>query len=172
MDGGNIHLHMATATDSYTSRILGLLGEQPFFSVLEATPAKLRQHFDRLGPQGLKKSYAPGKWTAAQILCHLADAELAIGFRSRQAAVEPNHRIQPFDQDQWAQNYARQDAAAALNSVVALRQWNLSFWRTLAAEDLRRVAFHPERGDESVETILKLLAGHDLNHLAQLEKIA
>jgi hypothetical protein len=162
---------MATATNPYTSRILGLLGDKPLLGVLESTPTKLQQHFDRLGPQGLKKSYGPGKWTAGQIFGHLADAEMAIGFRSRQAVVEPNHRIQPFDQDQWARNYARQDAAAAVKACIALRAWNLSFWRTLSAEDLARVAFHPERGDESVETILKLLAGHDLNHLAQLEQI-
>ena len=116
---------MATATTPYTTRILGLLGDKPFLSVLESSPAKLQQQFERLGPQGLKKSYGPGKWTAGQIFCHLADAELAIGFRSRQAAVEPNHRIQPFDQDLWARNYLRQDPAAAVKAFVALRTWNL-----------------------------------------------
>ena len=151
--------------------MLGLLGNKPFLSILEATPTKLQQHFERLGPQGLKKSYAPGKWTAGQIFCHLADAELATGFRSRQMVVEPNHRIQAYDQDLWARNYARQDPVAAVKAFAASRAWNLSFWRTLAPEDLARLAFHPERGDESVETILKLLAGHDLNHLAQLEQI-
>jgi DinB superfamily len=162
---------MAAASNPYTARILGLLGDKPFLDVLESTPAKLQQHYDRLGSQGLRKSYAPGKWNAGQILCHLADAELAIGFRSRQAVVEPNHRIQPFDQELWARNYAHQEPSAAVKACVALRAWNLSFWRTLGPEDLGRVAFHPERGDESVEIILKLLAGHDLNHLAQLEQI-
>ena len=119
----------------------------------------------------MKKSYGPGKWTAAQIFCHLADAEMATGFRTRQCVAEPNHRIQPWDQDIWARNYVRQDPAAAVKACIALRGWNLSFWRTLSPEDLARVAFHPERGNESVETILKLLAGHDLNHLAQLEQI-
>jgi len=71
----------------------------------------------------------------------------------------------------WARSYVRQDPAAAAKAVIALRPWNLSFWRTLGPEDFARVAFHPERGDESVETILKMLAGHDLNHLAQLEQI-
>jgi len=162
---------MATATNPYTSRILGLLGDKPFLSVLESTPAKLQKHFKRLGAQGLKKSHGPGKWTAGQILCHLADAEMATGFRSRQMVAEPNHCIQPYDQDLWARNYARQDPATAVKAFAASRACNLSFWRTLAPEDLARVAFHPERGNESVETILKLLAGHDLNHLAQLEQI-
>ncbi len=162
---------MATATNPYTARMLGLLGDKPFLSVLESTPAKLQQQFERLKPHGLKNSYAPGKWTAAQLFCHLADAEMATGFRTRQMVVEPNHRIQPYDQDLWSRNYLRQDPAVALNTFTALRTWNLSFWRTLGREDLGRVAFHPERGDESVDTVLKMLAGHDLNHLAQLEKI-
>ena len=162
---------MATATDPYTSRILGLLGDKPFLGILESTPRKLQQHFERLGPQGLKKSYGPGKWTAGQIFCHLADAEMAIGFRTHQAVVEPNYRIQPFDEDLWARHYGHQDPAIAMKACIALRGWNLTFWRTLSGEDLARVAVHPERGDESVETILKLLAGHDLNHLGQLEQI-
>jgi len=162
---------MATATTPYTSRILGLLGNKPFLGVLESTPGKLQQHFDRLGPQGLKKSYGPGKWTAAQIFCHLADAELALGFRTRQIAAEPNHRIQPFDENVWSRTYTQQDPATAVKACTALRGWNLSFWRILKTDDLARVAFHPERGEESLETVLKLLAGHDLNHLAQLEQI-
>ena len=162
---------MATATNPYTSRILGLLGDKPFLGILESTPAKLQQHFDRLGPAGLKKSYGPGKWTAGQIFCHLADGELALGFRTRQIATEANHHIQPFDENLWARSYAHQDPATAVKACGALRAWNLSFWRTLGADDFARMAFHPERGNESLETVLKLLAGHDLNHLAQLEQI-
>ena len=64
---------MTTVTDgSYRSRILGLLGDA-----------------------GLARSYGPGKWTGKQILAHLADAELAIGFRTRQVLAEERHTIQP-----------------------------------------------------------------------------
>jgi hypothetical protein len=31
---------------------------------------------------------------------------------------------------------------------------------------------HPERGEESVDTTIRMCAGHDRNHLAQLEAIA
>lgn len=162
---------MATATNPYSARILGILGNKPFLGVLESSPAKIQQQFDRLAPEGLKKSYGPGKWTAAEIFCHLADVELAVAFRSRQAVSEANHRIQPFDQDAWSRTYSRHDPALAVKTFTALRRWNLSFWQLLTPEDLARVAFHPEQGNESVETILKLLAGHDLNHLGQLQQI-
>ncbi len=155
----------------YTSRILATLGGRSPLSVLEATPNRLQKLVKDLGPAGLKRSYGPGKWTAAEILCHLADVEIAVGFRLRQALAEPNHRIQPFEQDDWAKRYSGLDAGTALAAQNALREWNLALIRQLKPEDLSRVAHHPERGEESVDTIIKLLAGHDLNHIQQLEQI-
>lgn len=162
---------MATASNPYTARMLKLLGEKSYLSVLQGTPEKLQQEFERLRPASLNKSYSPGKWTAAQIFCHLADAEMATGFRTRQIVAEPNHRIQPWDQDVWARNYGRLDAAAAVKGFVAMRNWNFALWRALSPQELARVAFHPERGEESLERILQMLAGHDINHLGQLEQI-
>ncbi len=155
----------------YTERILKNLGDRPPLAVLEATPKRLQELYAALGPQGVKRSYAPGKWSGAEILCHLADVELAVGFRLRQALAEPNHRIQAFEQDDWAKRYAELDPAVALSAQNALRAWNVALIRRLTPEDLRRVAHHPERGEESVETLIKLLAGHDLNHIQQLEQI-
>ena len=143
---------MATATNPYTTRMLTLLGDKQYFSVLESTPAKLQQGFERLRPASLNKSYAPGKWTAAQLFCHLADAEMATGFRTRQIVAETNHHIQPWNQDVWAKSYSRVDPAIAVKAFVAMRAWN-------------------ERGEESLERILQMLAGHDINHLGQLEQI-
>ena len=151
--------------------MLTLLGGKPLFSVLESTPAKLQQEFERLKSASLNKSYAPGKWSAAQLFCHLADAEMATGFRTRQIVAEPNHHIQSWDQDVWAKSYSGLDPVIAVKAFVAMRSWNLSFWRSLGQGELARVALHPERGEESLERILQMLAGHDINHLGQLEQI-
>jgi len=118
------------------------------------------------------RAYASGKWTARQIFSHLADAEIAVGFRLRQALAENDYVVQPFDQDRWARRYADLDGQAAARAFCALRPWNVALVRTLTPSDLARPAMHPERGMESVEIIVKMLAGHDLNHLAQLEQIA
>ena len=59
----------------------------------------------------------------------------------------------------------------ALGSFLASRRWNLAIFRKLSAADLAREAVHPERGPETLDTIIRLLAGHDLNHLAQLESL-
>jgi hypothetical protein len=96
---------------------------------------------------------------------------MAIGFRVRQILSEDGHRIQGFDEAGWARRYTDVDPEIALASYLALRRWNLALFRGLAPKDLERQAVHPERGPETLGTIIRLLAGHDLNHLAQLERL-
>ena len=92
---------MATLANPYAAQ----LGNRSAREVIAETPGRLQSILRELSPDGLERSYAPGKWTARQILCHLADCEIAFSFRLRQALAEPNHVIQPFDQDEWARLY-------------------------------------------------------------------
>lgn len=158
---------MKTATHPYAE----VLGERDPLQVLAETETSVPALAQRLGAKGLERSYAPGKWTAAQILSHLADCELAFGFRARQVVAEPQLQIQPFDENQWAKNYARIDGHKAAQAFQGLREWNLSWIRLLSREELDRAAAHPQRGRESAETVIRIMAGHTLHHLAQLEKI-
>jgi hypothetical protein len=157
--------------DEYRERLLGLLGADSGFEVLEATPGRVAALVERMGERGLDTRFAPGKWTGREVVGHLADVEIVVGFRVRQVISEPNHVIQPIDQDAWARPYTRLDARAAVRALTALRPWNLTLYRALSPADLARVAMHPERGEESVETMIRMQAGHDRNHLAQLEQI-
>lgn len=156
----------------YVERILGLLGDRPLIESFEHTGKRIEAMAGSLDPARMERSYAPGKWTARQILAHLADCELAIGFRLRQALAEDNHTAQAFDQDHWATRYAGLDGAVAARAFVALRAWNMALIRSLGPQDLERSYVHGERGPETVSILLRLLAGHDLNHLAKLEQIA
>lgn len=158
--------------NAYRDRILGLLGTDSPYEVLEATPGQVAAFVERLGDEGLGRRFGPGKWTGREVVAHLADVEIGLGFRVRQMISELGHVIQPFDQDAWARPYAALDGRVAVRALAALRAWNLSYYRALSPSDLARVAMHPERGDESVETLIRMHAGHDRNHLAQLERIA
>ena len=111
---------MTTVADgSYRARILGLIGDRNPIEGLEATAKRVEQAARRLGDAGLSRSYAPGKWTGKQVLAHLADAEMAIGFRIRQVLSEDNHTIQGFDEGAWARRYDDVDVEAALGSFLA-----------------------------------------------------
>jgi hypothetical protein len=161
----------SVADGGYRERLLGLLGDRNPLEALEANSKRVETVARRLGDAGLSRSYGPGKWTGKQILAHLADAEIGIGFRIRQVLSEENHRIQPWDEGSWARRYNNVDVESALASYLASRRWNLSLLRGLSSEDLEREAFHPERGPEKLATVVRVLAGHDLNHLAQLERL-
>ncbi|MGE5234834.1 MAG: DinB family protein [Acidobacteriota bacterium] len=158
--------------NSYVTGMLARLGDADPLDVMAATPSRLEDLFWELGDKKLDLSYGEGKWTARQIFAHLADVEIVYGFRFRQALSEEHHRIQPMDQDAWARHEGEADASLAIELFRAVRLWNLAVLRSLGEEARRRVVTHPERGEETIGLMVKLLAGHDLNHLSQLEQIA
>ena len=157
---------------AYRERILALLGDRSPSAALDVACTRIEELAGQLGEEGFSRSYEPGKWTAREILVHLADAELATGFRLRQTLAEENHTVQPWDQDLWARRYGAFDGRLAARTFGALRLWNLALIQTLGPEELDRPVMHPERGIESVGIMIRMLAGHDINHLAQLERIA
>jgi hypothetical protein len=140
--------------------------------VIGTTPDQVRRLLDRIGPQRAEEAPAPGKWCAREIVCHLADCEVAFAFRLRQTLAEDLHVMQPFDQEKWAARYKAYSTADALAAFEALRNWNVALIRSLGEEDFARLANHPERGDMTFRTIVETMGGHDINHLKQMEAIA
>jgi hypothetical protein len=147
------------------------LTDVPPREVIAETAGKLKFLLDRLGPR-VEEAPAPGKWSPRQIVCHLADCEIVFAVRLRQALAKDNHVIDPFDQEKWAVHYDGCDAATALNVFSAVRGWNARLIRDMTPDHLNRKLTHPERGEMYVATVVETMAGHDLNHLVQLEAIA
>lgn len=150
-----------------------LAGRDPM-QVLPQSPAALETALAVIGPGRLDTPLAPGKWSPRQIACHLADCEIAFGFRLRQAHAQENHLVQPFDQDLWAKPYAgpAYSAEAAMRTYRAVRTWNLAFLSSLSPADLAKPMRHPERGEMPLREVVETMAGHDLNHLQQLARIS
>jgi uncharacterized damage-inducible protein DinB len=148
------------------------LGQQNPFEVIAATSGRLASLLESLGAERAGRAPQPGKWSAREILCHLADCELVFAFRLRQTLAEDNHTIQPFDQEKWAARYAGYGASEALATFSAVRHWNLLFLRDVPADLYEKTVSHPERGQGTFQILLETMAGHDLNHLGQVEAIA
>ena len=140
--------------------------------MIAGTPARLEELAGTLGPDGMKRALGPQKWTAREILCHLADTEVAFAFRLRQALAEPHYTIQPFDQEAWARNYEALEARPALETFAALRRWNVALIDSVPEDMYAKPVTHPERGKMTFRTLVETMAGHDLNHLRQLETLA
>jgi len=144
------------------------LGGRDPLEVIAGTVQELSARTRALSAEAADRALAPGKWSRRQIVCHLADTEIAFGFRLRQGLAEPNHVIQPFDQDRWAEHYYAYDLPAALELFTAVRRWNLLLLKSLGKEEFTRPLSHPERGPMTYRTLVETMGGHDLNHLAQL----
>jgi hypothetical protein len=147
------------------------LTDVPAWEVIDETAGKLKFLIERLGPLA-EESPAPGKWSPRQIVCHLVDCEIVFAYRLRQALSEDHHVIQPFDQDRWAENYEGYDTPTALRVFAAVRDWNVHLISGMMHADLGKKLTHPERGEMHVATVVETMAGHDLNHIAQIEAIA
>jgi hypothetical protein len=148
------------------------LGGRDPLAVIGATPRALGDIVAKVSASHLEWRPTPGKWNAREILCHLADCEIAFAFRLRQTLAEAHHVIQPFDQEKWAGTYGGLTALGALNVFSALRDWDVALISTTPADAMNKPVSHPERGDMTFRTIVETMAGHDVNHIQQLERIA
>ena len=118
-----------------------------------------------------ERSYAPGKWSARQIVTHLAQTEMALGTRVRFALTTPGYVAQPFDQDPWVARESGLSGLESLDAFLALARMNLVLFEGLSAADRATPLSHPEYGALTVDWIVHQTAGHQINHLRQLETI-
>ena len=148
------------------------LGSRDPLEAFAETPGRIRQMVERWEDGRFERSYSAGKWSARQILIHLAQTELALGARVRFALTQPGYQAQSFDQDQWLPVDSSVDARTAVDVYTTLRSLNSAMFRSLTPAQRERTFQHPEYGELSVEWVLRQMAGHDIHHLKQLEAVA
>lgn len=144
------------------------LGDRDPLQALAETPERIRQLVQAWPAEKLERSYAPGKWSARNLLIHLAQTEMALPMRARFALSQPGYTAQPFNQDDWMPIDAAVDAHTALDAYLAMRRMNVAMFR---AADRDRRFTHPEYGELTVGWVAAQMAGHDIHHLRQLEQI-
>jgi len=154
----------------YQTRILALGDRGDPLTVLSSTAERLRAATRGRPADVLSRRPAPGRWSVHEIVVHLADAEVVFAYRLRMMIAAPGVRLQAFDQDGWANSmqYGRLDLAGALDRFDTLRRSNLELIANLKAPE-QAFGLHAERGREDAALLLRLYAGHDLNHLTRIE---
>ena len=157
----------------YAPAVLALVGDRNAVDVLRATPALAARAVAALSREQQRRPESEGKWSIAQVLRHLADTDVVWGWRMRLILAQDRPPIIGFDQDLWAERlgYADADPGESLETFAVLRRDNLRLIERASPADFERVGVHAERGEESVGYLVRLYAGHDLMHLAQIERI-
>lgn len=165
---------MRETPQQYVGRILGYLKNMKGKNALRVqleTPKHLSQLVHGVPKRALMKRWRPGKWSVGEILAHLAESEMVSGYRIRMMLSKSGTPIQAIDQDHWARvgRYRGVDPDRALEMFTVLRENNLALLRSLTRVQWSRYGMHEERGKETVRRLTDLVAGHDINHLRQIE---
>lgn len=157
----------------YVDRILSYTEGQKPLKVQAATAGALARLVKGVSPARLRKRPTPEQWAVVEILAHLADSELVCGWRLRAILGAPGTPIEAYDQNAWASagHYTTRDPKQCIEQFRAMRKANLALLNSLTQEQWGHHGMHAERGKETVEQIVSLIAGHDLNHLQQIERL-
>ena len=165
---------MSESFEEYRARVLSYLGDRNPMRVLSNTPARLRRLTSGVSSRVLAKRPAVGKWSVVEIVAHLADAELAIGWRFRNMIATPGVQLHWWDEQLWSEacHYSAIPLAASLELFGALRCSNLTLLRSLSREQLESChGVHEKRGRQTVAEFIRMEAAHDLNHVSQIVRI-
>lgn len=158
----------------YRKRIMDNVrnGQDPM-KLQAAAAKKLAKLVKSASPAKLRKRPEPGKWSVAEIAAHMADVEIVMGYRMRMILGAPGTPIQAFNQDDWVTtcHYEKRDTLKSIAQFGAVREANLALLKSLTPEQWKHHGMHSERGEESIELIVRMIAGHDLNHIQQIERI-
>jgi uncharacterized damage-inducible protein DinB len=162
-----------TNSDQYAARLNSYTEGKDSLAMQTDAPEILTELIYSVSTETLHAQPAPGKWSVAEILAHLADDELVTSWRYRQMLENPGCALTGFDQDKWARlgDYANEDPASALQLFRLLREANLRLLRRLTPEELQSHGIHAERGKITVQDLARHMAGHDMNHINQIRKI-
>lgn len=164
---------MQETVQEYTQRLLSYADGKDPLRLQQAAPTKLAALLKGRNGKQLTRRPATDKWSVAEIVAHLADGELAISWRIRQILSKNAVPIQAYDQDAWAKtfDYAHRDPRQSLANFRALREANVALLKSVPRKLWENYGIHEERGNESISHLVRIVAGHDLNHLQQVQKI-
>jgi uncharacterized damage-inducible protein DinB len=150
---------------------LAILGERDAATVQVRTPDAVEAALASAGDRVRARPAACG-WSASEIVAHLLYTELIYAGRYRWILAQDRPVAIGYDPDAWvdALHHRDDDLESALALFRALRESNLRLWASTSAVERQRVACHEQRGDETLETSFRMVAGHDLRHLDQLHR--
>jgi hypothetical protein len=115
----------------------------------------------------------PGKWTAAEIVHHLADSEMTSAIRIRKLLAEPFPVIQAYDQERFAElmHYQERPIEPSLQAFRYARESTAQLFEHMSEADWRKLGWHSEAGSYHTERWLEIYAAHAHGHAGQIERL-
>jgi hypothetical protein len=114
--------------------------------------------------------WMPSKWTLRQVMVHVAQWEMILGYRVACATSIPGFQIQGADQDALMKHTNGIDGASAFAAFEGARRMNAGLIQALSDAGLDVVVPHPEYGPITVRDIVVQIVGHGMHHLKQIRQ--
>lgn len=160
------------AISRYVDALTALTGDEDPLDILGRIGASVTAAISGLSDAELRTAEAPGKWSMRDVVRHLADSELVLAFRYRMILAHDRPPIAAYDQDLWVSRLERpDDTQTIVADLEAVRSINLRLLRAQPPAAWQRVGIHAERGEESLDRLVRMAAGHDIAHTRQLHRI-
>ncbi|MGH2403974.1 MAG: DinB family protein [bacterium] len=139
-------------------------------AAMRAFPAALRRVIATLSAR--ERAFRPraGEWSPRELVAHLADTEIAFGWRLRMVLAHDRPTLAPFDENALATalNHSSYKPKPTLELFSVLRRANCDLLKAATPGQWKRMGRHPDRGETTVRQLADHRAHHDLNHLAKL----
>jgi hypothetical protein len=160
----------ASGSEGFYDKLFNLAGDRDPLKTLAQTASTLEDIVSRHSAAILRMRPSEGQWTPNEVIGHLTDSEWVYGYRLRLILCEDEPAVIGTQQDRWVARlrHNEREPSELVGMFRTLREFNLAVWRRATPEDLERSGQHNERGAESLGVMLRLLAGHDLSHVAQI----
>ena len=164
---------MPETTQQYVARLRSYVEGQEPIQTQRDSLSKIEKLISKLDDESAHKRPAPGKWSVAEQIAHLAECEIANSWRYRQVLEKSGCDLHGFDQDVWADlgKYSQWKLRDGFEMFRLLRESNLRLLERATAADWEKFGNHLERGRLTLFELAQLMAGHDVNHVMQIEKI-
>lgn len=147
------------------------IGDHDPYPVMSTSAARIAEMCEGLSPEQITTPAEHGKWSIHQILAHMADTELMFQARVRLILFEDMPHLTAYDQDRWVNGWERERETfdQTLERFRVLRESTVRLFRNTPEHDLLRIGNHSERGVQTARDYITIVAGHDINHLSQIE---
>ena len=146
---------------------------QALIASYESGYAEVVESLEGIPEDKLGEHAVPGKWSAREIVHHLADSEMNAAIRLRKLLTEDDPVIQGYDQDLYAGRlgYNNRDIAPALDALRGARATTRQLLDSMTESDWERSGTHSESGRYSALDWLRIYAAHAHNHAAQIRRL-
>jgi hypothetical protein len=135
--------------------------------------AEVKHALDDFPAASLTARPIAGKWSAAEIVHHLADSEMTSAMRLRNLLAQDHAVIFGYDQDEYATRlgYNDREIEPALDAFRGARATSVQLLRRMTDADWERVGWHTESGTYTTETWLRIYAEHAHGHASQIARL-